>query len=180
MSATHSLEHAALANGAANGAPYGAASGAGTMTAPPECLAFHLGDEEYAIDLLRVMELRSFEAPTRIAGAGSHILGVLNLRGTIVPIVDLRCRLGLAARYDNDTVTVVSNLRGRTVGVVVDSVNDVVALAAKDVRPAPEFSGTVDTRHITGIATVAQAERQRMLILLDLETLLTSVTGELG
>lgn len=161
MSASNTLEHAALAHSA------------GAVTAPPECLAFHLGDEEYAIDLLRVMELRSFEAPTRIAGAGPNVLGVLNLRGTIVPIVDLRCRLGLAARYDNDTVTVVSNLMGRTVGVVVDSVNDVVALTAEDVRPAPEFGGPMDTRHITGIATVAQGERQRMLILLDLETLLS-------
>jgi purine-binding chemotaxis protein CheW len=146
-----------------------------TRAAPHEVLTLRLGDEEYGIDILRVQEIRSFEQPTRIANAPPHILGVTNLRGVIVPIVDLRLRFGLAAAVDAGTVTIVVNVAGRTVGVVVDAVSDVLALTAGQIKPAPEFGGAIDAQHITGIGTVDHAERARMLILVDIEQLLSSV-----
>ena len=142
------------------------------MAAPREVLTLRLGGEEYGIDILRVQEIRSYEQPTRIAGAPPHVLGVTNLRGVIVPIVDLRCRFGLDAAYNTDTVTVVLGVGGRTVGAVVDSVSDVVALTAGEIKPVPAFSGAVDAGHITGIATFGDGERRRMLILLDIEQLM--------
>jgi purine-binding chemotaxis protein CheW len=138
-----------------------------------EVLTLRLGAEEYAIDILRVQELRSFEEPTRIAGAPPHVLGVTNLRGVIVPIVDLRRRLGIEAAYDAHTVTVVLNVAGRTVGAVVDAVSDVVALEPGQIKPAPEFSGAVDARHITGIGTLGDGASARMLILVDIENLMS-------
>jgi purine-binding chemotaxis protein CheW len=143
-------------------------------SAPNEVLTLRLGSEEYGIDILRVQEIRSFEPPTRIAGAPVHVLGVTNLRGVIVPIIDLRSRLALEAVFDGGTVTVVLNVCGRTVGVVVDAVSDVAQLGANDVAPAPEFNRTVAANHILGIAALEQAGRQRMLILVDIEQLMTS------
>ncbi len=143
------------------------------MAAPREVLTLRLGGEEYGIDILRVQEIRSFEPPTRIAGAPPHVLGVTNLRGVIVPIVDLRCRFGLDAACNSDTVTVVLSLAGRTVGAVVDSVSDVVALTTGQIKPAPAFGDAADAGHITGIATLGEGERARMLILLDVEELLS-------
>jgi purine-binding chemotaxis protein CheW len=151
---------------------------AAAMATPNEVLTLRLGAEEYGIDILRVQEIRSFEAPTRIANAPAHILGVTNLRGVIVPIIDLRSRLALDAAFDGGTVTVVLNVGGRTVGAVVDAVSDVVQLGATDVAPAPEFNGTVAATHILGIATLEQAGRQRMLILVDIEELMTG--AEMG
>lgn len=140
-----------------------------------EYLTFRLGAEEYGIDILRVQEIRSYEPPTRIAGAPSHVLGVTNLRGVIVPIIDLRCRFGLEATFGGNTVTVVLGIGGRTVGAVVDAVSDVVALTPGHVKPAPEFSGAVDAGHITGIATLGDGERARMLILVDIENLMSGI-----
>jgi purine-binding chemotaxis protein CheW len=141
-----------------------------------EFLTFRLGAEEYGIDILRVQEIRSYEQPTRIANAPAFIKGVVNLRGTIVPIVDLRVKLGCERiEYDSFTVVIVLNVRGRVVGAVVDSVSDVLQLAADSVRPAPELaSGQVDTSYITGIGNVAGDGRDRMLILVDIEALMTS------
>lgn len=141
---------------------------------PNEVLTLRLGAEEYGIDIRRVQEIRSFEPPTRIAGAPAHVLGVTNLRGVIVPIVDLRARLALDAQFDSDTVTVVLNVGGRTFGAVVDAVSDVVQLGANDVAPAPQFNSTVAANHILGIAALEHAGRQRMLILVDIETLMNS------
>jgi len=148
------------------------------MATPNEVLTLRLGTEEYGIDILRVQEIRSYEAPTRIANAPAHVLGVTNLRGVIVPIVDLRLRLALDAAFDSGTVTVVLNVGGRTVGAVVDAVSDVVQLGADDVAPAPAFNGTVTDTHIQGIATLEQGGRQRMLILVDIEKLMTG--AEMG
>ncbi|WP_128003005.1 chemotaxis protein CheW [Piscinibacter defluvii] len=145
---------------------------ASATTAPNEVLTLRLGAEEYGIDILRVQEIRSYEAPTRIAGAPAHLLGVTNLRGVIVPIVDLRCRFGLETVYGSGTVTVVLAVAGRTVGAVVDAVSDVVALTPAQIKPAPEFSGAIDMGSITGIGMVEQGDRPRMLILLDIEQLL--------
>jgi len=137
-----------------------------------EYLTFRLGAEEYGIDILRVQEIRSYEPPTRIANAPNFIKGVVNLRGVIVPIVDLRLKLGCdSAEYNAFTVVIVLTVKGRVVGAVVDSVSDVLELSADALRPAPELSaGSVDTSYITGIGSVAD----RMLILMDIEALMSS------
>lgn len=137
-----------------------------------EYLTFRLGAEEYGIDILRVQEIRSFEEPTRIANSPPHIKGVVNLRGVIVPVVDLRIKLGCEkVEYNGFTVVIVLNVKGRVVGAVVDSVSDVLELAHSQIRPAPEMANSgVDTDFITGIASVAE----RMLILMDIESLMSS------
>ena len=137
-----------------------------------EYLSFRLGAEDYGIDILRVQEIRGYEAPTRMAGAPEFVRGVLNLRGVIVPIVDLRMRFGIEPRLDALTVSVILNVNGRTVGVVVDSVSDVMELAPGQIKPAPAFGGTLDTEHITGIATVKSGDVERMIILLDIAQLM--------
>jgi purine-binding chemotaxis protein CheW len=136
-----------------------------------EFLTFRLGAEEYGIDILKVQEIRSYEAPTRIANAPAFIKGVVNLRGVIVPIVDLRIKLGCdSAELNGFTVVIVLNVNGRVVGVVVDSVSDVLELPRDAIRPAPEMTSVVEASFITGIATVAE----RMLILMDIESLMAS------
>ena len=142
-----------------------------TAPAGGEFLTFRLGGEEYGIDILRVQEIRSYESPTRIANAPSFIKGVVNLRGVIVPIVDLRLKLGCdSAEYDSFTVVIVLNVRGRVVGAVVDSVSDVLQLPTEAVKAAPELSSSVDTSFITGIGNVGE----RMLILMDIEGFMSS------
>jgi len=136
-----------------------------------EFLTFTLGSEEYAIDILKVQEIRGYETPTLIANAPPFIKGVINLRGIIVPIVDLRIRFGLAlVEYTPFTVVVILNVATRVVGIVVDSVSDVIILPRSQIHAAPEFSATFDTRHIEGLATVDG----RMLIVIDIEQLMVS------
>ena len=140
-----------------------------------EFLTFVLGAEEYGIDILKVQEIRGYDAVTRIANAPVFIKGVINLRGTIVPIVDLRLKFQVGdALYNEFTVVIILNVVNRTVGVVVDGVSDVIALTADQIRPAPEFGAAVDTRYLTGLGAVDE----RMLILLDIEGLISS--GELA
>jgi len=142
---------------------------------PSEFLSFRLGAEEYGIDILRVQEIRSYEQPTRIANAPACIKGVVNLRGVIVPVVDLRLKLGCeTAEYNDFTVVIVLNVRGRVVGAVVDSVSDVLALGAESIKPAPELSSAVDAQYILGIGCVKNGEQERMLILSDIESLMSS------
>lgn len=141
-----------------------------------EMLTFRLGDEEYGIDILRVQEIRGYEAPTRIANAPAHVKGVINLRGVIVPIVDLRLKFGLAeAGYDRFTVVIILNVGQRVVGAVVDSVSDVIEIAPDQVRAAPELEAGVDASHITGIGTLGE----RMLVLIDIERLMLSTQMKL-
>jgi purine-binding chemotaxis protein CheW len=136
-----------------------------------EYLTFRLGAEEYGIDILKVQEIRSYEQPTRIANSASFFKGVVNLRGVIVPIVDLRLKFGCDnVEYNSFTVVIVLNIRGRVVGAAVDSVSDVLELPRDAVRPAPEIDAAVDTSYITGIANIAE----RMLILMDIESLMSS------
>ena len=137
-----------------------------------EYLTFRLGAEEYGIDILRVQEIRSFEEPTRIANAPPFIKGVVNLRGVIVPVVDLRIKLACEkVEYNSCTVVIVLNVKGRVVGAVVDSVSDVLELPRDAIKPAPDMaSASVDTAFITGIASVGE----RMLILMDIEALMSS------
>jgi purine-binding chemotaxis protein CheW len=140
-----------------------------------EFLTFRLGAEEYGIDILKVQEIRSYEQPTRIANAPAFIKGVVNLRGVIVPIVDLRVKLACeTVEYNGFTVVIVLNVRGRVVGAVVDSVSDVLELGAGTIKPAPEMHTAVDTSFITGIGSV----NDRMLILMDIEALMSS--SEMG
>ena len=144
---------------------------AAAQKASAEFLTFRLGAEEYGIDILRVQEIRSYEEPTRIANAPAFIKGVVNLRGVIVPVVDLRLKLGCEnVEYNAFTVVIVLNVHGRVVGAVVDSVSDVLELAGDLIKPAPEMNATVDTSFITGIASVGE----RMLILMDIEALMSS------
>lgn len=142
---------------------------------PHEFLSFRLGGEEYGIDILRVQEIRSYEAPTRIAGSPPCVKGVVNLRGVIVPIVDLRLKLGCqTADYTDFTVVIVLNVGRRVIGAVVDSVSDVLALAPADIRPAPEMNFSMDTGHILGIGCVKTGDVERMLILSDIEAMMGS------
>ncbi|MDE2369960.1 MAG: chemotaxis protein CheW [Burkholderiales bacterium] len=156
-----------------------AGAGNGRASQGSEFLTFRLGAEEYGIDILRVQEIRSYEQPTRIANSPSFIKGVVNLRGVIVPIIDLRLKLGCEnAEYNTFTVVVVLNVRGRVVGAVVDSVSDVLELSKDHIKPSPELNSSVDSSFITGIGTIKSGqgdnESERMLILMDIEGLMSS------
>lgn len=141
---------------------------------PGEFLTFRLGDEEYGIDILRVQEIRSWEQPTRIASAPDYVGGVINLRGVIVPVVDLRIKLGMeAVEYTQTTAVIVLNVSGRVVGAVVDSVSEVVALANDDVKAAPALNTGIGPDVITGIGAVRADNHEKMLILMDIEALLS-------
>jgi purine-binding chemotaxis protein CheW len=136
-----------------------------------EFLAFKLGQEEYGINILRVQEIRSFEAPTQIANAPAYILGVVNLRGVIVPIVDMRMKFNLPqASFDEFTVVIVLNIDEHVIGMVVDAVSDVINLSPQEMRPVPTLNIAINTEHLLAIGSVAQ----RMLILLDIEKLMRS------
>ncbi|MEG0676660.1 MAG: chemotaxis protein CheW [Comamonas sp.] len=137
-----------------------------------EYLTFRLGQEEYGIDILKVQEIRGYEPPTRIANAPEFIKGVVNLRGTIVPIVDMRLKFHCSeVVYNNFTVVIILNLRNRVVGIVVDSVSDVMELSAEAIRPAPDIESAIDSGCILGLGSVGE----RMLILLDIERLMGNV-----
>jgi len=140
-----------------------------------EYLTFRMGSEEYGIDILKVQEIRGYGSPTHILGAPDFIKGVIDLRGVIVPIVDLRMKFGMAdVRYDEFTVVVILNVAGRVVGAVVDSVSDVIELDESKVHPAPELNGAMDSNVITGLGCVKHGDGERMLILLDIERLIAS------
>ncbi|MEN7530818.1 MULTISPECIES: chemotaxis protein CheW [unclassified Cupriavidus] len=143
----------------------------GSEASGQEYLVFTLGTEEYGIDILKVQEIRSYETVTRIANAPDFIKGVTNLRGVIVPIVDLRLKFDLGnVRYDHQTVVIILNVAGRVVGIVVDGVSDVLTLTGDDIKPAPEFGVSVSNEHLTGLGSV----EGRMLILIDIERMMTS------
>ena len=140
-----------------------------------EFLAFKLGNEEYGMDILRVQEIRSYEEPTRMANAPAFIKGVINLRGVIVPIVDMRIKFNLEkVDYDTFTVVIVLNIGKQVVGMVVDGVSDVITLTPEQLHPVPEFSSAIGSDYLLAIGSV----QDRMLILLDIENLMTS--AEMG
>jgi purine-binding chemotaxis protein CheW len=140
-----------------------------------EFLTFVLGEEEYGVDILKVQEIRSYDTVTRLPDAPDYIKGVINLRGIIVPVIDMRLKFRLqSAEYNALTVMIVLSVGGRVVGMVVDSVSDVVRLGDKQVRAVPELGATIDRQFLTGIGTLDE----RMLILLDIERLMTS--AEMG
>jgi purine-binding chemotaxis protein CheW len=134
-------------------------------------LTFKLGAEHYAIDILRVQEIRGYEAVTRIANAPESVKGVINLRGNIVPIIDMRIRFNLPlANYDSFTVVIIVNVGTRVVGMVVDGVSDVVSLSPEQIQPGPTMAA-IDQSCITGLGTL----QDRMLILLDVQALLSDI-----
>jgi len=136
-----------------------------------EYLAFTLGQEEYGIDILRVQEIRGYEPVTRIANAPNFIKGVVNLRGIIVPVVDMRIKLNLGTpTYDQFTVVIILSIAGRVVGMVVDSVSDVMTLTPEQVKPAPEMGTSFDSDYLIGLGTL----NERMLILVDIDKLMSS------
>ena len=146
-----------------------------TLTAR-EWLTFRLGGEEYGMEILRVQEIRSYEKPTRIANMPDYVKGVVDLRGVIVPILDLRLKLGMTdLRYDGTTVTIVLNVGGEIVGAVVDSVSDVLKLDADDIKPFPDTTSSVASRFITGIGSLKHDGHERMLILVDIASLVASM-----
>jgi purine-binding chemotaxis protein CheW len=136
-----------------------------------EFLSFTLGEEEYGIQIQKVQELRGYDAVTRIANAPDFIKGVVNLRGTIVPIVDMRIKFNLGApTYDQFTVVIILNIDDRVVGMVVDSVSDVITLNPDQIKAAPEMGTALNTDHLIGLGTVDE----RMLILVDIDMLMSS------
>lgn len=147
---------------------------AAVREATREVLVFVIGKEEYAVDILKVQEIRGYEKVTPIPSAPAYLKGVVNLRGVIVPVVDMRVKFNMPdPRYDSFTVVVILKLANRVIGIVVDGVSDVVQLAASDVKEAPRLGGAVDGAFLTGVAT----QGDRMILLLDIEKFLSS--GEL-
>ncbi len=136
-----------------------------------EFLAFTLGREEYGIDIQKVQELRGYDAVTRIANAPEFVKGVVNLRGIIVPIIDMRIKFNLGTpTYDQFTVVIILHIGGRIMGMVVDSVSDVITLTHEQLKPAPQMGSVVETDYLLGLGTI----EERMLILLDIDKLMSS------
>ena len=134
-----------------------------------EFLTFRLGGEEYGIEILKVQEIRGYDSITHIANSPDYIKGVINLRGIIVPIIDMRIKFNLAhAAYDQFNVVIILTVAGRVMGVVVDGVSDVITLADEQVRPTPGLGSVIETQYIMGLGTVDE----RMLILIDIEKLM--------
>lgn len=156
-------------------APAKGSSAAQAGTQAREILSFKLGTEEYGIDILKVQEIRGYEKPTRMANVPEYIKGVVNLRGIIVPIIDMRIKFNLSsAEYNDFTVVIILNVSGRVLGIVVDGVSDVTMLLPEQIKAAPSFSAHMDTSYVDGLGTVDD----RMLILMDIEKLLAR--NELG
>jgi purine-binding chemotaxis protein CheW len=133
-------------------------------------LTFRLGDEEYGIDILLVQEIRSYEQPTKMANTADFIKGVVNLRGVIVPIIDMRMKFNLSrVDYTNLTVVIVLSIGNTSIGMVVDGVSDVISLTSSNIRPIPQFESSIGSEYILAIASI----EKRMLILLDIEGLLS-------
>jgi purine-binding chemotaxis protein CheW len=143
-------------------------------------LSFILGGEEYATDILRVQEIKGWDTVTRVPYSANYVLGVINLRGAIVPVIDLRVRFGLEhAAFDSATVIIVVHVAGergeRIVGVVVDAVSDVYNFASENIKPPPDALGPVDNMFVIGLANLDG----KLVILLDIERLVvTSVIGD--
>ncbi len=140
-------------------------------TAGAEFLAFTMGQEEYGLDILKVQEIRGYEAVTTLANAPDYFKGVVNLRGVIVPVIDMRIRFNLGTpTYDQFTIVIVLNIGGTIMGMVVDSVSDVTTLAPEQIRAAPQLGSAIDADYLIGLGTIDE----RMLILMDIDKLMSS------
>jgi len=141
-----------------------------------ELLTFFLAGEEYGVDILRVQEIKGWDSVTNIPNTPDYIRGVINIRGSIVPIIDMRLRFNLEMKeYDATTVVIVLNVvksgkANRTMGVVVDAVSDVYNVPADDVKASPDFGTAVDTEFVTGLATIDE----KMIIVLDIDNMLNA------
>ncbi|HWJ34895.1 MAG TPA: chemotaxis protein CheW [Steroidobacteraceae bacterium] len=162
------------------GVPEAVKSGAEHGAAAHQYLSFFLGGEEYATDILSVQEIKGWDTVTRVPYSPDYILGVINLRGSIVPVVDLRVRFSLAsAAFDAATVIIVVHVAGtrgdRIVGIVVDAVSDVYSIASENIQPPPEVMGSVDHLYVVGLANLDD----KLVIILDIERLvISSVLGD--
>ncbi len=142
-----------------------------TSTDPHQFLTFALGQEEYGVEILKIQEIKGFSAITPLPNAPPFIKGVLNLRGTIVPIVDLRKKFGLPeVAYTQFTVIVVVQVRGQIMGFIVDAVSDVLSVTGADIQPTPDLHGQVDTSFLNGLAKAGE----KLVILLDIDKVLTA------
>ena len=136
-----------------------------------EYLTFVLGNEEYGIEILKVQEIRGYDTVTKIANTPEFIKGVINLRGSIVPIIDLRILFHLGeVEYNQFTVVIILNVKNRIMGIVVDGVSDVISLQASQISPVPDLVTSISTKYLVGLGTV----NDHMLILVDIEQLMTS------
>lgn len=143
----------------------------GAQKTAGEYLTFTLGNEQYGIDILKVQEIRGYDPVTHIANMPAFIKGVVNLRGKIVPIVDLRIKFDLGhVDYNEFTVVIILNLSGRVVGIVVDGVSDVRELYEENLREMPTLVTRINTNYVIGLATV----ESEMIILVDIERLMAS------
>ena len=133
-------------------------------------LTFALGSEEYGIEILKVQEIKGYSSITHIPNAPPHVKGVMNLRGSVVPVIDLRAKFSMdAVEYSKFTVIIVVMVGHKVAGLVVDAVSDVLNIAVSDVRPAPDFGARCDTRFISGVVTMGE----KLAVLLDMNKLLT-------
>jgi purine-binding chemotaxis protein CheW len=148
-----------------------AANPAGSTASASQFLTFVLGEEQYGIEILKVQEIKGYSAITPIPNTPPHIKGVINLRGTVVPVVDLRAKFSLAdTEYNKFTVIIVVTVGEKVIGMLVDAVSDVLDIAASEMRAAPDLGVHVDMRFISGMATIGE----RMTVLLDIDRLLSA------
>ncbi len=151
-------------------------TGRAARNSASEYLTFTLGKEEYGMEILKVQEIRGYHAVTRIANTPPFVKGVMNLRGVIVPVVDMRIKFSLPdPLYDEFTVVIIMNVLGRVIGMVVDGVSDVVSLLPEQIKPPPQFGAGLGTEYIVGIG----ACNEQMLILVDIERLMSSADMQL-
>ena len=130
-----------------------------------------MGQEEYGLDITKVQEIRGYEAVTRLANAPDYFKGVINLRGVIVPVIDMRIKLGMGTpTYDQFTIVIVLHIRDNVMGMVVDSVSDVTLLGKDQVKPAPRLGGQTDIDYLIGMGTIDD----RMLVLIDIDKLISA------
>jgi purine-binding chemotaxis protein CheW len=140
-------------------------------------LTFSLGQEEYGVEILKVQEIKGYSTITPIPNTPVHVKGVMNLRGTIIPVVDLRSKLGMpTAEYSPFTVIVVVKVGSKTMGLVVDAVSDVLNIPSRDLQPTPDFGAQVDAAFISGMAKAGE----KLVVLLDLDRVLSGDAGGLG
>jgi len=147
----------------------------GTNEDGDQLLTFLLAGEEYGVDILRVQEIKGWDSVTAIPNTPDYIKGVINLRGTIVPIIDLRLRFNLESiKYGPTTVVIVLRVeqegRSRIMGIIVDAVSDVYNVPDDGMKPAPDFGAAVDTEYVSGLMTVDD----KMVIGLDIDHLLNA------
>jgi purine-binding chemotaxis protein CheW len=138
-------------------------------------LTFLLEDQEYGLEIFKIKEIRGYSSITPIPNVPSHVRGVMNLRGTVLPVIDLRMKFNLqAVEYNRFTVIVIASVGDKTVGLLVDAVSDVLTVPEDSIRPAPDFGTSVETRFIHGVFQ----SRDKLVVGLDLEQLLKD--GELA